>query len=65
VLVVEGSPSCGVSTTCEGFTGGEIEEDAPPQHAVRAAGSGILVQVLRDMLDEAGIEGVRFTGVED
>jgi predicted secreted protein len=65
VLGVEGSPSCGVTATCEGFTGGEIEEGAPPQRAERAAGAGILVQVLREMLDEAGIGGIRFIGVED
>jgi predicted secreted protein len=65
VLGVEGSPSCGVSTTCAGFTGGEIEAGAPPQTAARVSGQGVLVRELRSMLAEAGLEDVPFSGVED
>jgi predicted secreted protein len=65
VLGVEGSPSCGVSTTCAGFTGGEIEAGAPAQTAARVSGQGVLVQELRSMLAEAGLADVPFSGVED
>lgn len=65
VLGVEGSPSCGVSATCAGFTGGEIEDGAPNQAAARVAGQGVLVDELRAMLREAGLEAVPFAGIED
>ena len=64
VLGVEGSPSCGVETTCGGYTGGELE-DAVGQHAAPIAGRGVFVEELRAMLAEAGLGDVPFTGVED
>jgi predicted secreted protein len=64
VVGVEGSPSCGVETTCGGYAGGELEE-AGEQQAVRIAGRGVFVDELRAMLAEAGLGDVPFTGVED
>jgi len=64
VLGVEGSPSCGVETTCGGCTGGEIE-DASEQKADRVAGRGVLIDELRAMMDDAGLGAVPFSGVED
>jgi predicted secreted protein len=64
VLGVEGSPSCGVETTCGGYTGGELE-NAVEQQADRIAGRGVFVDELRAMLEEAGLGDVPFTGVGD
>ena len=64
VLGVEGSPSCGVETTCGGYAGGELE-DAAGQQAARVAGRGVFIGELRAMLDEAGLGDVPLRGVED
>ncbi|HEY5483756.1 MAG TPA: hypothetical protein VIK31_08090 [Propionibacteriaceae bacterium] len=64
LLGVEGSPSCGVETTCGGYTGGEIEE-APAQKAARVQGHGILIDELRAMMADVGLGHVPFAGVED
>jgi predicted secreted protein len=65
VLGVEGSPSCGVDTTCAGFTGGEIEDALPGQSAARAPGRGVLIAVLGEMLREVGLGHVPLRGIED
>jgi predicted secreted protein len=64
VLGVEGSPSCGVETTCAGYAGGELE-DAVEQQAARVVGRGVFVDELCAMLAEAGLADIPFTGVED
>jgi predicted secreted protein len=64
VLGVEGSPSCGVDTTCGGYAGGELE-DAAAQQATRIAGRGVLIDEMRGMMDDAGLSVVPFAGVED
>ncbi|MDI6843022.1 MAG: hypothetical protein QMC94_01290 [Anaerosomatales bacterium] len=60
VIGVDGSPNCGVAWTCRGYTGGEPEDvyglDAEPQRAARVAGPGVFFEILKEMLDEAGIE---------
>ncbi len=63
VLGVEGSPSCGVETTCGGYAGGELE-GASGQDAARIPGRGVFVDELRTMLAEAGLGDVPFAGVE-
>lgn len=65
VIGVEGSPNCGVTTTCTGFTGGEIEGGAPVQTALRTPGRGVFMEEMRAMLREAGLQDVPFEGVED
>jgi predicted secreted protein len=65
VLGVEGSPSCGVATTCAGYTGGELEGNARPQACARVAGKGVLMDELRSMLDAAGLRHVPLRGVEE
>jgi predicted secreted protein len=65
VLGVEGSPNCGVTTTCTGFAGGEIGEGAPVQIAERTPGRGIFMDELRALLHEAGLQDVPFEGVAD
>ena len=64
VLGVEGSPSCGVQTTCGGYAGGELE-DAPMQRATQVQGRGVLVDELRAMLADAALGDVPLVGVED
>jgi predicted secreted protein len=65
VLGVEGSPSCGVDTTCTGFTGGEVDESALAQSAVSARGSGVFMDELRAILGETGLVDVALSGVAD
>ncbi|MCA1985516.1 MAG: hypothetical protein LDL27_03460 [Desulfovibrio sp.] len=59
VLGVDGSPSCGVFQTCEGYGGGEIADPqirAQAAHAARLVpGRGVFLDVLHAMLAEAGI----------
>jgi predicted secreted protein len=64
VLGVEGSPSCGVTTTCAGYAGGELE-DAADQEAARVPGRGVFFGELRAMLQDAGLGDVPITGIED
>jgi len=64
VIGVEGSPSCGVETTCGGYAGGELE-DASGQQAARIPGRGVFFDELRGMLAEVGLGDVPFSGVED
>ncbi|MDI6712873.1 MAG: hypothetical protein QMD96_06510 [Anaerosomatales bacterium] len=57
---IDGSPSCGVSKTCRGYSGGEPEAvygaTETAQHAQISAGPGVFVEVLLDMLRERGVE---------
>jgi predicted secreted protein len=66
VLGVDGSPSCGVSGTCSGYDGGEIEQildgAAPAQRAAVTPGRGVFTQELQAALQDAGIVGTTFTG---
>ncbi|MCF7936901.1 MAG: hypothetical protein K9L28_11225 [Synergistales bacterium] len=59
VLGVEGSPSCGVETTCRGCEGGELGDEARyrrnRERIAAAPGSGVFMAVLRRMLDERGL----------
>jgi predicted secreted protein len=57
VVGVQGSPSCGVLETSEGFSGGPIDEE---QTSERVAGTGIFMQELRSMLAERNLD-VRFS----
>lgn len=57
---VDGSPSCGVRITCEGFRGGEPsapETDLPGQaRSLReVSGQGVFIQVLTAMARERGL----------
>lgn len=67
VLGVDGSPSCAVTRTCVGYSGGEIEAlaagDRIPE-AVSAPITGVFIEVLASLLDEAGLR-VAFKGVEE
>jgi predicted secreted protein len=69
VIGVDGSPSCGVSETCSGYCGGEIEQildgTAPAQHATRAPGRGVFIQTLEVALRAAGIEEVPLIGFNE
>jgi len=66
VLGVDGSPTCGVNSTCFGYSGGEIAtllEKGPPG-CFEAPGRGVLMEVLGSMLDEVGLS-VEFQGVAE
>lgn len=67
VYGVDGSPSCAVLSTCEGYEGGEIDlmlrGDAPPA-AHPIAGRGILMQELADMLESAGL-AIPMIGIDE
>ena len=67
VVGVDGSPSCGVSRTCVGYCGGEIERlfaegDAP--EARDSAEPGVFIEVLRSLLAAADLD-IAFRGEEE
>ncbi|TDB38031.1 MAG: hypothetical protein D9V44_08290 [Actinobacteria bacterium] len=67
VLGVDGSPNCGVTRTCFGYAGGEIEAlfaagDSP--RATDAPTAGVFMEVLRTLLADAGLDVV-FRGVDE
>lgn len=64
VIGVDGSPSCGVSTTCAGYGGGEISDLTAPPAAREIAGQGVLIQEFKAMLKEAGLD-VSFEGTPE
>jgi predicted secreted protein len=53
---VDGSPSCGVTVTCAGFSGGELESlDALPA-STHVPGEGVFLSILREACFEAGLD---------
>lgn len=54
VVGVDGSPSCGVRFSCEGYCGGMIDYQHP-QSAHEVAGKGVFIDELAKMLDENNI----------
>lgn len=60
VLGVDGSPSCGVKYTCRAKWGGEFSGREDLQEVLSSCklqcGSGVLMSVFREMLDEKKIE---------
>lgn len=67
VIGVDGSPSCGVTRTCAGYVGGEIEAlFAAGQTPVarEAAGPGIFMEELQALLGQAGLQ-VAFRAVDE
>lgn len=61
---VDGSPSCGVGRTCEGYQGGEISKLTEPPVSVDVASPGIFIDELRAALSEHGVE-IRFEAVPE
>ena len=55
VIGVDGSPSCGVSVTCTGYEGGVLTCDATVTKADITEGRGVFMDVLTQLLDEAGL----------
>lgn len=69
VLGVNGSPSCGVERTCEGYLGGEIPRDLESleRQAGRVSlvpGKGVFMSVLSDLLSRHGLT-VELVGVDE
>lgn len=54
IVGVDGSPSCGVNFTCEGYCGGMIDREHP-QSFQEVAGQGVFIRELANMLKENGI----------
>ncbi|MHB0978670.1 MAG: hypothetical protein ACYC5Q_01080 [Thermoleophilia bacterium] len=61
---VDGSPSCGVNRTCEGYQGGEIGRLSESPVAVDVAGAGVFIEELRMALSERSLE-IRFEAVPE
>lgn len=67
VFGVDGSPSCGVSRTCVGYQGGEIEamfERGESPRATRAEVRGVFMDVLQELCADADID-LEFRGVDE
>ena len=58
---IDGSPSCGVATTCTGYTGGEVT--SIPSCA-KTPGRGVFIEVLQAMLAENSLD-VPFDAVNE
>jgi len=61
VIGIDGSPSCGVTSTCAGYAGGEVV--AVPACA-KTAGCGVFTEVLQAMLAENKLN-IPFEGVDE
>lgn len=58
VLGIDGSPSCGIRYTCRGPWGGELsgrDLQATVEDVKLSDGSGVFMEVLQQMLEEAGL----------
>ncbi|NLI77534.1 MAG: DUF523 domain-containing protein [Candidatus Riflebacteria bacterium] len=56
VIGIDGSPSCGVKRTCEGYAGGEWGMAGDQQQNLREVeGKGIFMEVLCGLLQEHGV----------
>lgn len=66
VIGMDGSPNCGVSRTCLGFTGGEIGADVARQvEAARMVeGEGVFMEMFREALEKRGIN-IPFRAVDE
>jgi predicted secreted protein len=51
IVGIDGSPSCGVRFTCEGYCGGMIDPQHP-QASREVAGQGVFIEELVKMLEE-------------
>jgi predicted secreted protein len=54
VVGVDGSPSCGVHFTCEGYCGGMIDKERP-QSSREVEGEGVFIRELASMLKQNDI----------
>lgn len=62
VVGADGSPSCGISTTCVGWCGGEPDQTVAP--AQLAPGSGVLMEEFASLLGSRGLD-IPFRGVDE
>jgi predicted secreted protein len=61
VIGVKGSPSCGVSETCEGYEGGDVQGTPSCE---KVAARGVMMAVLGDLLGQRGLN-IELTDVSD
>lgn len=67
VIGMDGSPNCGVDTTCSGFSGGEVCSQFLEEQTNRLSmisGTGVFMEVFQQMLSNEGIS-LEFWGVEE
>ncbi len=60
ILGMDGSPNCGVTSTCEGYEGGELCSPERLAGQIRSLcfipGKGVFMEELTEMLGQAGLE---------
>ena len=68
VIGIDGSPSCGVNFTCSGNWGGEVGHgyglDEKIQSLKEISKSGVMIEVLKQMLEENSIN-LKFIAVDE
>lgn len=67
VVGMDGSPNCGVHTTCVGFTGGELDHRRVRSclgNLRKIERFGVFMAIVREMLMQKGLQ-VRFGAVEE
>ncbi|PLX88026.1 MAG: hypothetical protein C0618_05310 [Desulfuromonas sp.] len=68
IIGMDGSPNCGVSRTCMGYSGGEINVEgiveAQRENLLFSSGKGVFIEVLSTMLDEEQID-IPFTAIDE
>ena len=62
---VDGSPSCGVQRTCEGYSGGDMDQLTGPPEGSYVAGEGVFIAVLRSLLAERGLSPTWYAIAEE
>ena len=57
VIGVNGSPSCGVTKTCFGYRGGELDTSQDQHSNLRfQSGQGVMMEVFQELLEQVGLE---------
>jgi len=68
VIGMDGSPNCGVSRTCYGFSGGEISAEgvieAQRERLEFRLGKGVFMEILSAMLKEAQLD-ISFSAIDE
>lgn len=68
ILGVDGSPSCGVTKTCTGFSGGELDSrekfDEQLANLRKVEGPGVFMEELAYLLSERNIRA-EFTAIDE
>ncbi len=52
---IDGSPSCGVARTCEGYAGGDLDRLVEPPKWSHVTGEGVFISTLQTLLTDRGL----------